>query len=186
MGDGVLVTRKAVFLDRDGVINRAIVVDGRPYAPRRPADFRLMPGARANLVRLRRAGFRIVVVTNQPDVAKKLIDPEDLERMNKRVIEELAVDAVRVCMHAQDAGCSCRKPRPGMLLEAASELGIDLRRSYMVGDRWSDVEAGHAAGCYTLKIERGYVNERPVHPDAVVPTLSQAVKHIIRRELDYA
>lgn len=180
------MTRKAVFLDRDGVINRAIVVDGRPYAPRHPAEFRLMPGARANVARLRRAGFRIVVVTNQPDVAKRLIDPEDLGRMNKRLIEELAIDTVRVCVHAQEAGCSCRKPRPGMLIAAASELGIDLRRSYMVGDRWSDVEAGRAAGCYTLKIERGYVNDRPVHPDAVVLTFAQAVKHIIRRERNYA
>ena len=177
---------KAVFLDRDGVINRAIVVEGRPYAPRRLAQFRLMPGARANVIRLRRAGFRVVVVTNQPDVAKKLIDPLDLERMNKRLIEELQVDAVRVCAHAQGEGCGCRKPRPGMLIEAAIEFGIDLHRSYMVGDRWSDVEAGHAAGCYTLKIERGYVNDRPVHPDAVVPTFSHAVKHIIRRERDYA
>ncbi|MBI2317039.1 MAG: HAD family hydrolase [Betaproteobacteria bacterium] len=180
------MTCKAVFLDRDGVINRAIVVDGRPYAPRKFSEFRLMPGARAGLARLRKAGLGVVVVTNQPDVARKLIDPEDLDRMNRRLITELAVDAVKVCAHRQDEGCNCRKPRPGMLLDAAAELGIDLQRSYMVGDRWSDVEAGHAAGCYTLKIERGYANDRPARADAVVRTFAQAVNHIIHRERNYA
>ncbi len=115
------MTHKAVFLDRDGVINRAIVVGGRPYAPRKFGEFRLMPGARASVIRLREAGLGVVVVTNQPDVAKKLIEPEALERMNRRLIAELAGDAVKVCAHAQDAGCACRKPRPGMLLEAADE-----------------------------------------------------------------
>ena len=95
-------TRKAVFLDRDGVINRAIVVDGRPYAPRNFGEFRLMPGARAGVARLRKAGFGVVVVTNQPDVAKKLIDPAELERMNQRLMAEFAVDAVKVCAHGQE------------------------------------------------------------------------------------
>ena len=180
------MTNRAVFLDRDGVINRAIVVDGRPYAPRSFGEFRLMPGARACVGRLRAAGLKVVVVTNQPDVARKLIDPAELEKMNQRLISELAVDAVKVCAHRQDEGCNCRKPRPGMLVAAAAELGIALGRSYMVGDRWSDVEAGHAAGCYTLKIERGYVNDRPVDADAVVRTFAQAVNHIIRRERDNA
>ena len=180
------MTRKAVFLDRDGVINRAIVVDGRPYAPRNFGEFRLMPGARASVARLREAGLGVVVVTNQPDVGKKLIDPAELERMNQRLTAELGVDAVKVCAHRQDEGCGCRKPRPGMLLAAAAELDIDLGHSYMVGDRWSDVEAGHAAGCYTLKIERGYVNDQPVRADAVVRTFAQAVNHIIRRERNYA
>src|SRR5690349_20874574 len=144
-------------------------------APRRLKDFRLLPGARRNITSLRRRGFGVVVVTNQPDIAKGLIDPGALEQMNARLVP-LGTDLIKVCPHAQGAGCRCRKPRPGMLRAAARQLGVALKRSYMVGDRWSDVEAGRAAGCYTVKIERGYANERPARPDAVVKSLGAAVR----------
>lgn len=174
--------KRAVFLDRDGVVNRSLRIEGRPVAPRSLSKFRLLPGTRRCVARLKRRGFLVVVATNQPDVAKGLISPSVLESMNRRLLERLEVDLVKVCMHAQDEGCSCRKPRPGMLLEAATELGIALGRSYMVGDRWSDVEAGRAAGCYTVKIERGYSNEQLSRPDAVVQSLAAAVRHIVQRE----
>lgn len=121
-------------------------------------------------------------MTNQPDVARKLISPSELERMNRRLVDELEVDLVKVCPHAQDEGCRCRKPAPGMLLDAAAELGISLEKSYMIGDRWSDVDAGRAAGCYTIKIERRWANERPSQPDAVVGSFGAAVEHIVKRE----
>jgi D-glycero-D-manno-heptose 1,7-bisphosphate phosphatase len=168
------------------VLNRSLVLEGRPIAPRKPREFRLLPGTAREIARLKRHGFRIAVVTNQPDVAKKLILESDLERMNARLLAELAVDLVKVCPHAQDEGCACRKPAPKMLLDAAAELGVAAGRSYMVGDRWSDVEAGRAAGCYTIKIERGWVNERPSQPDAVVSSLAAAVKHIVIREKSLA
>jgi D-glycero-D-manno-heptose 1,7-bisphosphate phosphatase len=158
-----------------------LVVKGKPLAPRRLAEFRLLPGARRNITTLRRRGFKIAVVTNQPDVARGLIARDELERMNAR-LAPLGADVVKVCAHTQDEGCACRKPKPGMLRAAARELGVALSRSYMVGDRWSDVEAGRAAGCYTVKIERGYVNERPAQPDAVVRSLGAAVRHILQRE----
>jgi D-glycero-D-manno-heptose 1,7-bisphosphate phosphatase len=173
--------RRAVFLDRDGVINRSLAANGRPVAPKRLKEFRLLPGARRSITRLRRRGFKIAVVTNQPDVAKGLIDRDELARMNAR-LAPLGADVVKVCPHAQDAGCGCRKPKPGMLRAAARDLGVALGRSYMVGDRWSDVEAGRAAGCYTVKIERRWSNERPSRPDAVVRSLAEAVKHILERE----
>lgn len=177
---------KAVFLDRDGVINRSFVVDGRPIAPRVFSDFRLLPGAGRSIAALKRNGFMIAVVTNQPDVAKGLIDAPELSRMNQRLLDELGVDLVKVCPHAQDAGCGCRKPAPGMLRQAARELRVALAGSYMVGDRWSDVAAGSAAGCYTIKIERGYSNERPSQPDAVVRSLAGAVRHILSMEKAHA
>ena len=173
--------RRAVFLDRDGVINRSLAAKGRPLAPKRLKDFRLLPGAGRNITTLRRRGFKIAVVTNQPDVAKGLIELRELERMNARLLP-LGADLVKVCPHAQDAGCRCRKPKPGMLRAAARELGVSLSRSYMVGDRWSDVEAGRTAGCYTVKIERGWANEQPSRPDAIVKSLGEAVKHILKRE----
>ena len=177
---------KAVFLDRDGVINRSFVVEGRPIAPRVFADFRLLPGAERNIAALKRNGFMIAVVTNQPDVAKGLIDSAELARMNQRLLDELDVDLVKVCPHAQDEGCGCRKPAPGMLREAARELRVSLAGSYMVGDRWSDIVAGAAAGCYTIKIERGYSNEEPSQPDAVVGSMAAAVRHIISTEKSHA
>jgi len=170
-----------VLLDRDGVINRSLVVDGRPVAPRTLSEFRLLPDAGRNIAILKRQGFKVAVVTNQPDVANGLIAPAELARMHGR-LAPLGVDLVKVCMHAQDAGCSCRKPRPGMLLEAAVELGIALGRSYMVGDRWSDVEAGRAVGCYTIRIERRWANEKPSRADALVGSLGAAVKHILQQE----
>lgn len=173
---------KAVFLDRDGVINRSLEVQGRPVAPKTLSEFRLLRHAGRNISALKRQGFRIAVVTNQPDVAKKLIALSDLEMMNRRLLEELEVDLVKVCPHAQDEGCECRKPSPKMLLDAAGELGVSMTKSYMVGDRWSDVEAGRAAGCYTIKIERRWANEKPARPDAVVTSLAAAVKHIMNRE----
>jgi len=173
---------KAVFLDRDGVINRSLEVEGRPVAPRTLSEFRLLRHAGRNITALKRLGFRIAVVTNQPDVAKQLIARSDVETMNRRLIEKLRVDVVKRCAHAQDEGCACRKPAPGMLLEAGAELGISIGKSYMVGDRWSDVEAGRAAGCYTIKIERNWANEKPTRPDATVTSLAAAVEHIINRE----
>ena len=172
---------RAVFLDRDGVVNRSLRVDGRPIAPRRYAEFRLAPGAVRLIPLLKREGFTIIVITNQPDVAKGLISMPELDRMNNRVLA-IGVDAVKICMHSQDAACHCRKPAPGMILEAASEFCIDTRTSYLVGDRWSDIEAGHSAGCYTIKIERHWANERPSCPDAVVKSLSSAVRHILSME----
>jgi D-glycero-D-manno-heptose 1,7-bisphosphate phosphatase len=174
--------RRAVFLDRDGVINRSLRIRGKPIAPRKLSEFRLLPGARRGIAQLKRRGFLVVVATNQPDVAKGKIAKPVVEAMNRRLREELDVDLVKVCMHAQDEGCRCRKPAPGMLDEASRELGISLGRSYMVGDRWSDVEAGRTAGCYTVKVERRWANERPSRPDAVVGSLAAAVRHILHKE----
>jgi D-glycero-D-manno-heptose 1,7-bisphosphate phosphatase len=173
---------KAVFLDRDGVINRSLSVEGKPVAPRTFSEFRLLRNARGNISALKRHGFEVAVVTNQPDVAKGLIALSELERMNRRLLHELEVDIVKVCLHAQEQACGCRKPAPGMLLAAAEELGISTGKSYMVGDRWSDVEAGRAAGCYTIKIERRWANERPSQPHAIVGSLTAAVRHILARE----
>ncbi len=164
------------------MLNRSFVVEGRPIAPRRFVEFRLLPGARESVRLLKQHGFKVIVVTNQPDIGRGTTEPAEVERMNRRLVDELAVDAVKVCPHAQDGDCGCRKPAPGMLREAAAEFGLSLGASYMVGDRWSDVVAGAAAGCYTIKIERGYSNEKPSQPDAVVGSLAAAVRHIISME----
>jgi D-glycero-D-manno-heptose 1,7-bisphosphate phosphatase len=173
--------RCAVFIDRDGVINRSLVVDGKPLAPRRLADFRLLPGVKNAVARLREAGFVIVVVTNQPDIGNKLVDDGVVAAMHERVRRELHVDAIGVCPHRQDDGCDCRKPQPGMLLNAARRLSLDLAGSYMVGDRGSDIAAARNAGCYAVLVKRGYSDVGLIQPDIVVGSLAGAARVIIER-----
>jgi D-glycero-D-manno-heptose 1,7-bisphosphate phosphatase len=169
----------AVFLDRDGVIVIPEFRDRRSFAPRRLADFRLYPDAAASLQRLKQAGFLLAVVTNQPDVGNGLIPRSEVDAMHEIMTRELPVDSVKACFHRQGDHCDCRKPKPGMILQAAGELGIDLVKSFMVGDRGSDVAAGRAAGCTTVFIDLGYAEPAPDVPDYVVHSIAEAADVII-------
>jgi D-glycero-D-manno-heptose 1,7-bisphosphate phosphatase len=171
--------RAAVFLDRDGVINESIVRDGRPYAPTRIEDFVIFPGVPEAVSRLREAGYAVIVATNQPDVGAGRQSRQVVEEMHEHLQRQLTVDAVKVCYHVDQDRCACRKPKPGMLIEAAKEHSIDLARSWMVGDRWRDVGAGKAAGCRTAFVDYGYSEERPEHPDVVVGSLADAMPFIL-------
>ncbi len=171
---------RAVFLDRDGVLNRSIVRDGRPFAPTRLDEFELLPGVVEATHALRREGFLLIVVTNQPDVGAGLVQRETVERMNAELRARLPLDDIKVCYHVDADACFCRKPKPGMIIEAAGQWGIDLPASVMVGDRWRDVEAGHAAGCRTVLVDGGYQEKRASRPaDIVVPSLDAAARTII-------
>jgi D-glycero-D-manno-heptose 1,7-bisphosphate phosphatase len=169
-----------VFLDRDGVLNRAVVREGKPYPPDSVDSVEILPGVAEALARLRAAGFVNVVVSNQPDVATGKQRREVVEAINAHLVRSLAIDAVKVCYHAEAEGCACRKPRPGMLLEAARELDIDLCASFMVGDRWRDVAAGQAAGCRSYFIDCAYAEKRPEKPYVAVKSLAEAVDLILR------
>lgn len=173
--------RKAVFLDRDGVLVREIVRGGRPYAPRTLDEFHIVPEARECLADLQRHDFLLIVVTNQPDLAKGLLTETTLDAMHLRLAEELPLDEIIVCRCLEmDENCGCYKPRPGMLLEAASRWEIALTRSYLVGDRWRDIGAGRAAGCRTIFLDRGYAADpRPDRPDHVVASLGEACALIV-------
>ena len=172
--------RRAVFLDRDGVINRAVVRDGRPYPPDSLAELEVLPGVPDALAALRAAGFLNIVVTNQPDVATGKQRREVVEAMHARLARDLALDAVKVCYHVSADACACRKPKPGLLLQAAAELGIDLAASYVVGDRWRDIAAGHAAGCRAAYfIDYGYREQQPTPPFVAAASLAAAVRSIL-------
>jgi len=173
--------RRAVFLDRDGVINRPIVRDGRPFPPATEAALEILPGVPEALARLRAAGFRLVVVTNQPDVARGTQRREVIDGMHARLGAALPIDEFRVCDHDDGDGCECRKPKPGLLEAAARDAGISLADSFMVGDRWRDVDAGRRAGCATIFIDWGYDERRPDHSDAVVRDLTEAADWILAR-----
>ena len=171
----------AVFLDRDGVLNRALVREGKPYPPHDPAEFELLPGVAETLATLRAAGLRLIVVTNQPDVARGTLSQEAAEAINARLQQCLPVHAVYACYHDNHHGCVCRKPKPGMLLQASTDWGLALERSYMVGDRWSDIAAGNAAGCRTVLIDYQYNEPLTVEPDLRAPSLSEAGAWILNR-----
>jgi D-glycero-D-manno-heptose 1,7-bisphosphate phosphatase len=173
--------RPAVFLDRDGVLVRGEIRDGKLYAPRRLEDFRLLPGAAESVRALRQRGFLTIVVTNQPDIGNGLVAAEVVEAMHAIMRKKLPLDAIEVCPHRQTDGCACRKPKAGLLLAAAERFSVDLSASFMVGDRSSDIVAGRSVGCYTLFLDRGYDRCTDVRPDAVVRSLRQAVQHILGR-----
>jgi D-glycero-D-manno-heptose 1,7-bisphosphate phosphatase len=177
------VTRRAVFLDRDGVINEAILRDGRPYPPGSVEELRLVPDAAQALSQLKAAGFELIVVTNQPDVARGTRSRSAVEAMNAALSATLPIDEFCVCFHDDAACCACRKPKPGLLQDAALRRGVDLRRSFMIGDRWRDIDAGAAAGCRTILIDHQYPERAPDHlPDCRVPSLSAAIDWILASE----
>jgi D-glycero-D-manno-heptose 1,7-bisphosphate phosphatase len=169
----------AVFLDRDGVLTRAFAVDGRPYPPRSLAALEILDEAVASCRLLREAGFKLICVTNQPDVARGLLSPNELARINTAVAARVGLDAVRVCPHDDEDRCRCRKPKPGLLVDAAAEFRLDLERSYMVGDRWRDVDAGVAAGCRSIFIDRGYAERQPTAMVRRCASLAEAARFIL-------
>ena len=176
--------KRAVFLDRDGVLNQAIVRDGKPYPPGTAGEMEISPEAPAALADLRAAGFLLIVVTNQPDVARGRQSRATVEAMHDRLREVLPLDDFFVCYHDDADHCACRKPLPGLLTEAASRYGIDLTSSYLIGDRWRDIDAGAEAGCRTILIDRAYRERGPLHPpDASVSSLGAAVRWILSAEM---
>ena len=174
--------RRAVFLDRDGVINRAITRDGLPFPPMSLGDFEILPGVPEACAKLKAAGFLLVVATNQPDVGRGIVPRELVEAMNVQMQKMIELDRIEVCFHPGRgaSACDCRKPKPGMLLRAARELDIDLAQSWMVGDRWRDVDCGHAAGCKTIFVESGYAEELRQKPDFSARNLPEAADIILR------
>lgn len=170
---------RAIFLDRDGVINRAIVKNGRPYAPSTFEEFELLPDVSNSIATLKSAGFLIIVVTNQPDISYGTQAQTIVEQMHNMLRAAELCDDILVCYHVDQHNCSCRKPKPGMLLTAASHWNVDLKHSFMVGDRWRDIGAGRAAGCCTFFIDNQYCEQRPDNPDYVVSSLAEASRIIL-------
>lgn len=168
-------------MDRDGVINRALVRDNKPYPPLSLAEFEILPGVAEACAKLKQAGFLLVVATNQPDVGRGTISQALVESLHAHMLRELPLDRVEVCYHPGKGAsdCDCRKPKPGMLLRAARELGIDLAQSFMVGDRWRDIDCGHAAGCRTILIDYGYDEPLRQAPDHRTHSLAGAADIIL-------
>ncbi|HLP78678.1 MAG TPA: HAD family hydrolase [Candidatus Paceibacterota bacterium] len=176
-------SRRAVFLDRDGVINRALQRDGKPYPPNNISEFEILSGVKEACAKLKSAGFLLIVATNQPDVGRGTMSQQTVETIHEFMCRELPVDRVEVCFHPGKglSDCDCRKPKPGMLVRAAKDLGINLSQSWMVGDRWRDVDCGKAAGCRTIFIDWGYDEPLKATPDFTVRSLSEAAEIILSK-----
>ena len=171
-----------VFLDRDGTLIETGVVDGVPVASNDPETVALLPGVLEGCRALKQAGHHLVMVTNQPDVPRGRTRREDVEAINNRLTEALALDLVMVCFHDDHHECNCRKPRPGLLIEGARRIGVALgASSVIVGDRWRDVEAGHNAGISSVLVGGGYGEGVQCHPDATVGDFPSAVRWIESR-----
>jgi len=171
--------RRAVFLDRDGVINRAMVRDGKPYPPRSFKELRILPGVREACRSLREIGYLLILVTNQPDIARGTADAREVSAIHDHLRQFLRLNDVKVCPHDDAARCACRKPEPGLLLQAAREWDIDLAASYFIGDRWRDIEAGQRAGCRAVFIDYNYRERRPEPPFLSVRSLREAAGQIV-------
>ena len=174
------MTRAAVFLDRDGVLVESTVRDGVPQPARSLEELQILPGVEQACDRLREAGFVLIVVTNQPDVARGTLTADAVEEMHRELRQALPLDDVAVCFHDDADRCDCRKPQPGMLLAAAERWGVDLAASFLVGDRWRDVEAARRAGCAAIFVDRGYAETIASEPDATVRNLEEAAEWILR------
>ncbi|WLA68038.1 D-glycero-alpha-D-manno-heptose-1,7-bisphosphate 7-phosphatase [Bradyrhizobium diazoefficiens] len=179
------MTTRAIFLDRDGVLNHPVIRGGKSYPPARVEELKIYDGLRDQLQRLKNRGFALIVVTNQPDVARGTTPKSTVEGINAAIAREIpAIDRFVVCYHDNADGCDCRKPKPGMLLAGAVEFDVDLPRSYMIGDRKGDVDAGRAAGSRTIFVDRGYSEAAPTNYDYKVSSTSEALQ-IIESESDH-
>ena len=170
---------KAIFLDRDGVINQTIFRMGKPRAPYTLEEFSFIPGVQEAVAQLKHAGFLLIVATNQPDVSRGWVSLEQVNAVNDFVVQELKVDELKACFHTEIDNCACRKPRPGMLLEAAKEWDIRLQESFMVGDRYSDVDAGQRAGCRSILVGPGDENTQKLIPEFTCRDLLEATQWIL-------
>ena len=171
--------KRAVFLDRDGVLNAAIVKKGKPFSPRSVSELQILPGVAEALELLKQRGFLLIVITNQPDVARGDLELSVADGINDTLKRLLPLDRIFACYHDDADNCDCRKPKAGAIITTAKELGISIDSSYMIGDRWKDIAAGNTAGCTTIFLDRGYKEKRPEAPDYMASCLSEATEFIL-------
>lgn len=174
--------RQAVFLDRDGVLNEVLLREGKPHPPAEPSGVRILPDVPEAVRLLSDAGFLLAVVTNQPDVARGTQTQTAVESINDLLRSQLSLDRFDVCYHDEMDTCDCRKPKPGLILRSAKALGVEPTDCFMVGDRWRDIEAGIAAGCRTVWIDRGYLEKQPTKFDYRCANLLDAAKWIVQQQ----
>lgn len=172
--------KRAVFFDRDGVLNSVILKNGKPYPPATVDELVIAEGAAIALNKLTELGYFLIGVTNQPDVARGTTTKASVDEINHAILKHLPLHEIRVCFHDDTDQCSCRKPKPGLLIQAAQDYSIDLTKSFMIGDRWKDIDAGIAANCKTIWIKTDYNEKQPANMDFTANTIMEAVDWILK------
>ena len=167
--------KKAVFLDRDGVINEAFIKNGQPSSPNSLDELKILPGVKESILRLKKLNFICLVVTNQPDVSRRKIKKKTVIKMNNFLKKVIELDDIFVCYHDDKDNCNCRKPKPGLLLQAGKKWNLDFKKSFMIGDRWRDIQAGEKVGCKTIYLDYNYKDIKPKNPDFITHKLLNAV-----------
>ena len=170
--------KKAVFLDRDGVINKAFIKNGLPESPNSLSELEILPGVKESISRLKKLNFICLVVTNQPDVQRGKIKKNTIIKMNNFLKKKIELDDIFVCYHDDKDNCNCRKPKPGLLLQAGKKWNVDFKKSFMIGDRWRDIQSGEKVGCKTIYLDYNYKDIKPKNPNFVTDTLFNAVNII--------
>ena len=166
--------KKAVFLDRDGVINKAFIKNGLPESPNSLSELEILPRVKESILRLKKLNFICLVVTNQPDVQRGKIKKNTIIKMNNFLKKKIELDDIFVCYHDDQDNCNYRKPKPGLLLQARKKWNVDFKKSFIVGDRWRDIQAGKKVGCKTIFLDYKYKDIKPKNPDFVTDTLLNA------------
>lgn len=185
--------KRALFLDRDGTLNKSVIRrqallirNGKAEAPVTLQEFKIFPEAARVTERIKECGYLLIVVTNQPDIASGKLTWQTLRRMNKHLKSQLPIDAIFVCPHGNESGCKCRKPKPGMLQEAARRFNINLQQSFILGDRATDVKAGKVVGVTTIlfdpeREQASHLKKHGVKPDYTINNLKEAIKIICKQ-----
>lgn len=180
LGQANSETKKAVILDRDGVINAVTVLEGVPRPPRGLGDFQLLPGVKSAIDDLRKAGFLVFCLTNQPEIARGTIDRENVDAISSYLVERVGIQEVFVCAHDDADKCLCRKPLTGGVEHFFSKYNLTKVGSFLVGDRGKDIDAGLSAGLRTILISNGYYESQSINHDYLVRNISEAVEIITR------
>lgn len=172
--------RRAVFLDRDGVLNKSLLVNGIPTGPSSLEQLQILPRVKEGLDSLRKSNFELVVVTNQPDVARGKISKQIVEEIHINLEVQLSINHFYTCFHDDEDDCLCRKPKSGLLRQAARDLNLNLQSSFMVGDRWRDISAGQSAGCQCFFVDNFLDERQPIAPFIRVSSLFEAAEIILK------
>lgn len=172
---------RAVFFDRDGVINKSFVIDGKPFPPTKLSEVEIFQGLDTAIENLKNAGFKIFLVTNQPDISRGKMKYSELKLINDFIDTQIGFDKIYCCIHDDLDACHCRKPKPGMIMDAKLEWDIDLKNSYLIGDRWKDIEAGSRAGTMTILIKSDY-DEKICPPDFIFNSTLEAISFILNSQ----
>ena len=167
--------KKAIFLDRDGVVNKAFIRNGLPTSPISLNELEILPGVKESILRLKKLNYICLLVTNQPDVSRGKIEKKTVIEMNNFLKKEIGLNDIFVCYHDDKDNCKCRKPKPGMIIQASKKWDIDVRKSFMIGDRWRDIQAGISAGCKTIFIDNNYNEDKRVKANYTFANLLDAV-----------